>query len=137
MRLPWKRKSKFVKVSDLEVVSDLDSIVSKSVGFRFEGRIHEIKPLSVQEFIYAANALAACDDLLARSKKGERMTEDMLLDAYAGVFAVMTESIDRDCVARMTIAQVGALYSLVLECVMGKAVFHAEKKSTNEPTALA
>lgn len=121
----WKAKRELP-----EVVTDLDALLSKPVGFKFHGRIHIIAPLEVAEFLRATSAIASIEEL----RKAENPTEDELVDRYSNVFAVVCPTITKAMVRTMSLQQIAALFSLVLETIMGKAQVEQEKKNSLKPT---
>lgn len=104
-----------------EVVSDLDALVAEPIAFRFNGEVHEIKPVSTLELLSFTNAFAELQELNGRS---DAITVGELVDAYTSVISSVCPSITRDHVESMTQAQVAALFQLVMDSVVGKA--HAQ-----------
>jgi hypothetical protein len=123
----WKSKKELP-----QVVTDLDALISKPVGFRFHGRIHIIPPLEVAEFLKATSAIAAIDEL----RTMEKLTEEDLVDRYSRCFAIVCPTVTKDLVQKMSLQQIAALYNLVLEAIMGKAQVDLEKKSSLKPTGI-
>jgi hypothetical protein len=109
---------------DTRVVVDLDKMAAESIGFRYKGRIHQIKPMSTERFLNCCNELAALDKLW----KSTKVDHKQLADRYAGLFSAVCGTITKTDVYEMTLAQRGALMQQVLEIVQGKA-FSSEKKS--------
>lgn len=121
--LGFKKYSK--PKTEVEVVSDLDALISKTVGFKFQDAIYGIKPLDMNEFLLVTNELAKLDAL----KTNKIKEVDQLLDGYQGLFdACLDKQID---VKTMRYTQVTAVFNLILECMMGKAQLEMEKKSPN------
>ena len=104
-----------------EVVSDLDALVSEPIAFRFNGEIHEIKPVTTIELFSFTTAFAEIQEI---SSRGEQVTVSELVDAYARVISSVCPTITRAHVEDMTQPQVGALFQLVMDSVVGKA--HAQ-----------
>src|SRR3954470_2209904 len=69
----------------LEIVADLDAIVSRTVGIHFQGRMHELRPLPLHGFLEVLNGIAKLEQLRAKPTVDEKE----LLDAYEGVFTRM------------------------------------------------
>jgi hypothetical protein len=114
-----------------EIVTDLDAILVKTVAFRFQGRTHVIPPVKNEEFFRAMNALARLDVL----KKQDVISPEDLLEAYSDLFRITFPSITREYLERMSPHQLGVLFNLVIECIMGKTHVDTEKKSTAKHTA--
>lgn len=101
----------------VNVVSDLDAMIADPVPFRFGGRVHNIKPISVMEFYKYTNALAA---LMGLKDKQDATSEDML-DAYYNLFNSVCDSITHKDLASMSTAQIAALFKLTVDAISGAA----------------
>lgn len=115
---------------DAIIVSDLDKLIAKTVGFVWNGKTHYIRPISVVEFLATSEALAKMD----RLQKEKKVTFDEIVDAYEQLITSVCDSITRADILKMTQAQVGALVNLVIQTVTGKV--HADEKKkeqTNYP----
>lgn len=123
-------KKVFKKSPKVEIITDLDAILTRTVGFRFNGRIYQIKPLTLEQFALATNALAGIDLL----RRETHIDSDQLIDAYANLFEVVCPEIGRKDIQEMGVQRVAALYQLVVEIIVGKAEIEAQKKSTLKPT---
>jgi hypothetical protein len=108
------------------MVADLDALLDESISFRLHGRDHEIRPISAAEFFKFTNAYAG---LSALGNKNEIPTEQ-LISAYYEVFSSVCGTITKEDVRQMSIAQVGALFQLIIESVTGRA--QVDQKKTLE-----
>lgn len=118
----WPTRSKH----KAEMVADLDALLDESISFRLHGRDHEIRPISAAEFFKFTNAYAG---LSALGNKSEIPTEQ-LINAYYEVFSSVCTTISKEDVRQMSIAQVGALFQLIIESVTGRA--QVDQKKTLE-----
>lgn len=107
-----------VQESNAAVVSDLDALVSEPVAFRFQGRIHEIKPISTLELLKFTNAFSGLQEL---SGKSDQITVSELVEAYTEVISSVCPTITKVHVENMTQSQVSALFQLVMDSVVGRA----------------
>lgn len=110
----------------VEVVTDLDAIVGRTIGIVVLGRKHVVKPLDMRQFIQASNAFAALNQMSDQSKGVK--TEDELLDAYTEVFSSMCPTIKRKHVEQMNHQQVGALLNTLMAQYAGKVLGDDQKK---------
>lgn len=109
-----------------EIVTDLDAILGRTVGVRFNGNIHRISPLSFEEFLLACNALAELD----RLKTEKVVSVEEVRGAYSDLFGICCPSILKDSAFdKLTNQQIAILYNMVLEQIMGKAELEYQKKS--------
>ena len=111
------------KSSKVEMIADLDAILSESVTFRLHGKIHTLKPLTVEEFLVYSRSLCNLVDL----KEKETVTPSELVDCYYDLAHSVCSTIVREDIEKMTQGQVAALYQTILDTVTGKAF--GEKKT--------
>jgi hypothetical protein len=109
---------------NIPVVSDLDSMVAESVPFRFNGKIHYIKPISVLEFYKYTKALSKLVEL----KDAEKVTGEELVDCYFNLFKAVCDTITHQDIEKMSTAQASALFALTMDCVTGKAQAEQEEQ---------
>lgn len=119
----------------VEVVTDLDALVSRSVAFRFQGETFEIKPLTTGETLAAYNAFSKVDELAKKS----RITGPEILDAYEAIFTTVCPSFKRRHLEKLMPSQLAALFNLVLETVTGRVYSREElqKKTPQQPLSPA
>jgi hypothetical protein len=102
---------------NVPIVSDLDAMVAVSVPFRFNGKIHNIKPISVLEFYQYTQALGKLVEL----KDAEKVSGEELVDCYFNLFKAVCDTITHQDIEKMSTSQASALFALTLDCVTGKA----------------
>ena len=102
---------------NIPVVSDLDAMIASSVPFRFMGKVHHIKPISVLEFYQYTQALGKLMEL----KDHEKVTGEELVDHYFNLFKTVCDTITHQDIEKMSTSQASALFALTLDCVTGKA----------------
>jgi len=102
---------------NIPVVSDLDAMVSSSVPFRFMGKVHHIKPITVLEFYQYTQALAK----LLEIKDGDKISGEELVDLYFNLFKTVCDTITHTDIEKMSTSQAAALFALTLDCVTGKS----------------
>jgi hypothetical protein len=117
------------RYQECQVVTDLDAILTRTVGFRFGGRVHKIPPMDVTQFMEAMNALATID--LLRQKKVVEAEE--LLAAYVSLFTIVCPTIRAEDIQSMNHHQIGALLNTIMELIMGKPELEHQKKSSLGP----
>jgi hypothetical protein len=125
-----KARAVFSPKGEVRVISDLDAIISETVGFRFEGKVYEIPPLTLETFIIAVQHLAVLDGL----KNKEKVTPEELLSAYTNLFSLVCPKVTRATVETMGHQRIAALLGLIIEVIMGKATLDAEKKRPQTST---
>lgn len=120
----WPTRSKHLA----EPVTDLDAIIAESVTFRYKGKIHELKPMRLDEFLKFTNAQA---ELMNNIKdENERLTPRQLAGRYHKVISSVCDTLSIDDILGMEQVQVAALYQLVIDLVTGQVRdIDGEKKS--------
>lgn len=104
--------------SNADVVTDLDAIVSESVSFRFNGKLHQIHPISLESFLRFSNAQT---NLMAGLKDEAILkTPKELATRYFEMISSVCDSITLDDIQDMEQVQIAALYQLVLDIVTGQ-----------------
>lgn len=130
----WKTKLKPTRDShdeSVDIVADLDALVSEDVAFRFQGKTYKIRPLSAGEAFIAWQNLAKLEEY----KKKEGATYSDVLDFYSDLFGSVCPEITRDIVKEMTQTQCTALLHLVLDTITGKAFSESKKKLNTDQSA--
>lgn len=120
----WPARSN--KVTEAQgPITDLDAIVSTPVTFRYKGRIHTLKPMTVEEFLRFTSAQSV---LLDTIKDDAKITPQELANRYHAVIASVCDSITVDDIMGMEQVQVAALYQLVIDLVTGQVDTNDSKK---------
>lgn len=100
------------------VDTDLDALLSEEVTFRFNGRVHKIKPISLAEFLKWTQAHTSLMDSIKSDQ--EIITPKMLAEKYHEVISAVCDSITVADVESMEQAQIAALYQLVIDKMTGQ-----------------
>jgi hypothetical protein len=108
-------------------IADLDAIVAEAVPFKFQGRVHFIKPITLREFLKFTQANA---DFHSRLIGEAKLTADELAGEYEKVIQSVCDSITKKHILQMEQAQIAALYQLIIDTVTGqvKTGEESEKK---------
>lgn len=121
---------------DVRIVTDLDRMVSDPVGFRWNGKVHIIKPMSNEVFLGVFNELARMDAINQEIIKGATIDRDGITLAYASLFGIVCDTIKLKDVRQMTNAQMTGLFKEIMECVTGKAHAEVSQKKTQPGEAV-
>lgn len=106
-------------------IADLDAIVAEAVPFKFQGKVHFIKPITLREFLRFTQANAV---FLERLKSETAMTADQLASEYEAVIQSVCDTITKRHILEMEQAQVAALYQLIIDTVTGQVSTPEESK---------
>lgn len=112
------------KAKNVDPVTDLDAIISEPVPFRFKGKTHFLKPVTVAEFLKFANA----NPKLLNGITEPDLTAQILAERYFDVISSVCDTITLKDIQSMEQAQVAALYQLVLDMVTGQVDMGDGKK---------
>lgn len=106
-----------------DLVADLDALLDESIGFRLHGKDHDIRPISAKEFFKFTNAYARLSEL----SETKEIPAEKLIEGYYEVFSSVCDTITLEDVKQMSLAQVGALFQLIIETVSGRAQVDQKK----------
>ncbi len=119
---------------EVKVIADIDEIISQPIGFRFNGRIYTIQPISTRVFVHVAQELQSFTQLL-KKKETEEITEDEIYNSYYRWVKSVCPEISQADIRKMTVAQLNALMNLIIEHMTGRTAKEmlgdAEKKKMN------
>ena len=123
----WPTRSKAKQ--DHQPVADLDAIVNDPVYFRYKGKIHTLKPMSLEQFLRFSNAQSRLMDGL---KDDVKLTAKELAERYLSVISSVCDTILLDDILEMEQVQVAALYQLVIDLVTGQVGSTGDVKKKRE-----
>lgn len=116
------------KPIEVEIVSDLDRLISKPIGFKLHGKNHAIKPMSTEHFLVVSNELGKIDAMMKKARVTD-IAQDEIVEKYFKMFSSCVDTLEKDDLNKMTYPQIAALFQLILDCVNGKAQVESEKKN--------
>lgn len=108
----------------VQMVADLDRMISKPIGIRLFGMVHIIRPMNLETYLSTVNQIARIDSL----RKKDHVDREEIRDAYGRVFAACCSSIRKEHVEKMNDAQIAAFFGQVMEQVQGKAGVQLNEK---------
>lgn len=112
----WPSRTKAQR--EQEPIADLDVMISEPVPFRYNGKIHYLKPMQLDEFLKFTTAQFY---LMEAIKKDDvKLTGKQLAERYFAVISSVCDTIKLDDIMTMEQAQVAALYQLVIDLVTGQ-----------------
>ncbi len=128
----WQKKNKRAALLALpgepvRVLTDLDRMISEPVGFRWKGKIHQIKPMTNEVFLLVLRDLARVHEIQKLALKPD---EGTMLKVYAALFMDVCDTIDYDDIASMSYAQVTSLFAEIMDVVKGKSKDDPAQKKT-------
>lgn len=122
---------------NVRVVADLDKLVAEPIGFRLNGKVHVIKPITTRTFLLVSQKLGELDILRAKISKTGEISEREIVERYHAVFQSCSDTMTKDDIRDMTHSQRAALLQVILECIGGKAhvqsAEESEKKNALNP----
>lgn len=101
----------------VEVYANLDKLIEEPLRFTLNEFVHELKPVTTEEFYKLVNSLVQFNEM---SKK-EGVKSEEVIDAFTGIFSSICSTITRKDVAKMNKIQIGALYQLVMNHAYGRS----------------
>lgn len=113
------------QAKQVEPVCDLDAILAEPVAFRWNGTIHYLKPMQLDEFLKYSNAQSK---LMAEVSSETKLDPNTLIQRYHAVISSVCDTISVEDIKSMSQAQVAALYQLVIDLVTGQVVVPGDSK---------
>lgn len=129
MSLAFLRPARQQRIEDSKVLVDLDRLVSESVGFRLNGKVHTIKPMTTETFFKVANELAKLSVLRSETEVDQKA----VIGGYISLFESVCDTISKKDVYQMSQPQIAALFQQILNCITGTAYRDDEEKKTPLP----
>lgn len=105
------------KAKPTEPVADLDAIICETISFRYQGKIHTLKPVTLEDFLKFTNAHTV---LMQSLTNDEKITPRELAERYQKVIGSVCGSITVDDILGMEQVQVAALFQLVIDQMTGQ-----------------
>lgn len=114
------------------IIADLDALIDEQISFKLHGKQHFISSVSTITFFKFAEKLAALNSL----REKENLTGEELTNAYYDLINSVCDTITVEDVEKCTSAQIGALFQLVLDKVMGRLTDDKKKTLIQDPTLI-
>jgi hypothetical protein len=111
------------KEAEKDVTIDLDAIIEDTQYVRFQGMVHEIKPILVEEFFALAVAMAKLNEI----KTAAVVTTDEVVSAYHAFIGPACPTITKEMILKASHAQIYALIEFIVGHIKGRA--HEKKKN--------
>lgn len=109
--------------------TNLDLIVESKVEFQFGGKNYSLRDIDARTFMTFTNSW---HDLMKACEEKDKITEDNAFDILSEIILSVSE-IPKEEVAKMTIAQMGVLISLIHQTVMGQDELKKKALTLREP----
>lgn len=134
-------KPRPIEIKDFsgKLAADLDKIVAAPIPFRWNGQIHLLKPIDVENFMYSSEQMAMIFERLNGKSKNDKVSLDEVIKMYADITRSVCDTIGEKEIRAMSMAQMRALLQLIYDHVMGrlKDPESGEKKTQATPSPLA
>ena len=105
----------------VKIISDLDSLISRRIGVKFQGKVLEIEPVDTQSFIRIAQASFEFHKLLHdKEMNNVEVTQDQIYRAYYKFISILCPSISMDEIKSMKVQQLSALMQTIVAHISGK-----------------
>jgi hypothetical protein len=116
---------------NVEIVSNLDDIISKKIAFVLHGKTHLIHEITTKVFLQLSNALAG---LWAMHEKKETEAGEVITAFYDTIHSVC-DSITKEDIEQCTQIQLAGIFNLIMTHVMGNAQANEGKKKVIKESA--
>jgi hypothetical protein len=112
-------RTKFMPTRDknVEIYADLDKVLEEPLYFRCGGKVHKLKPVTLEYFYKFTNANVKFFDL----KSDEQVTPESVVDIYYEVVSSICDTISKEDIKELGYMKIGLLYNLISEHVHGRS----------------
>lgn len=104
----------------IQIITDLDALISEPIGFRFAGEDYEIKPVDTESFMKVANALGNIQEILRQRAEGQEVSDEQVYRAYLRFTEPLCPGITLKTLKSMAIPQIHALINLITRHLQGQ-----------------
>jgi hypothetical protein len=117
----------------VNLIADLDDLISQPIGFKYLGKEYIIEPMTTHNFMIVSRALQDLENVL-KDKNNEDFNEDDIYQAYYDFISTLCPRISISDIRKAKIAQLHALLNLMIRHITGQtapdmvAVDDTEKK---------
>lgn len=121
-----------------DVVVDLDDLIAKTVGFRFQGKTYNVRPVDTETFMNVANELGRIRGMIKELADGKPTSEDEIYGAYHRYISILVPDFDLADLRKMQLPQVHGLLNLIVKHATGQPLDfdgQLEKKKMSHPLA--
>ena len=116
---------------DADPIADLDALESQPIRFRFNKKIYTIKPIDTLTQFKVSNMFSRLGQFIGDDE--ETLTGAKMISHYTDLFKTCCPEIERKDVETMSIQQLNALMTLILEHIMGKAQVKQAAVDSGDP----
>lgn len=99
------------------IIADLDDLVSQPVGFKFNGKGYELKPISTENYLIISRAYEKVMNYL---KDNESPKIHEMHEMYYEFFSTICPALTLDDVKKMTLTQLTQLIGLLMRHITGQ-----------------
>lgn len=107
------------------LIADLDAMLVEPVHFRFQGKDHVIKPLTVEQFMRVTADLERIYDLKAIKDK---VTPQQLIDIYYDLVHDLCPTVSKKDIEMASQVQIAAMFEMIVQTITGKIFVDTDKK---------
>lgn len=125
------RPARTQALDSVKILSDFDSMVTEEVGFKFMGKIHILKPVSVENFMRITIAYRKLIDMLQKRSQGEALTDKEVFQRYYDLIHPIVPTIQIDQIESMTLVMLNNLVNLVLRQISGDPTLYDSDQKKN------
>lgn len=101
----------------VRVVVDLDRMLGELPGFKYRGKVYQIRAMDTAVWLRLCEELAALNLLMRK----EGFNRKEIRDRYYRLLVKAVDGISFEDVDQMTDAQLGAVVQLIVDCITGRA----------------
>lgn len=129
--MPARARAQEPDAGSMSTIVDIDDFVSKPVGFRFQGRLYRVEPVSTERFMELTRVLEEIGSLTKMTRAGRETHEDEIYGLYHRFISSLCPEFTMATLKAMQPSQLHALVNLIIKHATGQAMsLDDEKKKT-------
>jgi hypothetical protein len=103
----------------IKIITDLDALVSNSIGVKLGGKVYRINPVDTETFMKLSANLSAIQKILDKREKGEEIFDAEVYEVYTDFIQSVCPDITLSVLKSCTLAQINALVVTITKHMMG------------------
>lgn len=120
----------------VSLISDLDALVSEKVGFKLNGVVHVLNPVTAEQMMVMELARIKLVHMLNERIDGLALSGDDVYERYFEFISPIVPSLSYPELRTMTVAQLNNVLNLVFRQLSGDPTLYENSQKKNPQTQL-
>ena len=133
--MPARAQAQHDQIPDVKIVCDFDSVLSQRVGFKFQGRVYQMEPVTVENYMKVTLAYRDLLDMAQGRAQGVAMKQDEIYLRYFELIHPLVPEFSYETLKQLPFTALNQLINLVIKNLSGDNSYlnkqEVEKKNTS------